>query len=385
MRIVHLIAYIQPKLGYQEYFLAKEHAQMGHDITVVTSDRYAPFPDYNNTIFPLLGKRIVGSGRYQCDGFKIIRLKTVFEIGCKVWLKGLRPVILKLRPDIVICHGMTCFYSNQIISLKKKMGFKLIYDDHSLPWVAKRGITGKLFYFFFDFEEMSLCADKIIGIADGCVDVIVEKYNIPRERVEMVPLGADTELFKFEKKLRRDFREKYDIRDDEIVIVYTGRMNLPKAPHNIILAVNNLRNSLNKKVVLLFVGNMEESYRDIFRIHAQSVENFARVIATGMVENTELVRIYSASDIGVWPMQATASTIEALSCSLPVICVDTVKERCKNQNGIAVREGNMEDLTTAILKLVNNDELRIEMGKRSRQLVEKELSWKIIAQRFLEM
>ncbi|HRS42508.1 MAG TPA: hypothetical protein P5530_01355 [Candidatus Diapherotrites archaeon] len=34
--------YIKPKLGYQEYYLAKEHAKMGPEVTVITSDRYAP-------------------------------------------------------------------------------------------------------------------------------------------------------------------------------------------------------------------------------------------------------------------------------------------------------------------------------------------------------
>ena len=60
MKIVHLCSYIQPKLGYQEYYLAKEHAKMGHEVIVISSDRYYPFPDYNNTIKKILGNRFVG-------------------------------------------------------------------------------------------------------------------------------------------------------------------------------------------------------------------------------------------------------------------------------------------------------------------------------------
>ena len=60
MKIVHVCDYIQPQLGYQEYYLAKEHAKMGHEVTVITSDRYYPFPNYENTAEKILGDRKMG-------------------------------------------------------------------------------------------------------------------------------------------------------------------------------------------------------------------------------------------------------------------------------------------------------------------------------------
>ena len=56
MKIVHLTSYFQPQLGYQEYFLAREHIKLGHDVWVVTSDRYFPFPDYDKTVKNILGR-----------------------------------------------------------------------------------------------------------------------------------------------------------------------------------------------------------------------------------------------------------------------------------------------------------------------------------------
>ena len=41
--IVHVQSYFQPHLGYQEYFLCKSMARLGHDVHIITSDRYAPF------------------------------------------------------------------------------------------------------------------------------------------------------------------------------------------------------------------------------------------------------------------------------------------------------------------------------------------------------
>jgi hypothetical protein len=42
MKIIHVIDYFQPQLGYQETFLAKEQAKQGHEVYVLTSDRYNP-------------------------------------------------------------------------------------------------------------------------------------------------------------------------------------------------------------------------------------------------------------------------------------------------------------------------------------------------------
>jgi glycosyltransferase involved in cell wall biosynthesis len=385
MNIVHVVDYIQPKLGYQEYFLAKEHARMGHRVTVLTSDRYGRFPDYRHTVYPLLGERIVGAGQWRCDGFELVRLKSPLEIGSKVWLRGLCPAITACKPDLVICHGIISPCSLQIADLKKRLGFRLIYDDHTLFSVAKKGLVGALFYGLFSFGRILGCADRIIGISDECVEVIVRKYRIPREQVEMIPLGADTELFRSDPQLRQAYRRQLGIGDDEVVITYTGRMTPSKSPHSIITAVSNIKDRLNKKVVLLFVGNMQHSYQSIFEAHRRATPDIARVITSPAVENAGLVGVYSASDMGVWPAEATASTIEALSCALPVICVEAVAERCKNANGIVVRPGDIASLSDAMLKLVNNDALRSIMGRRSRELAEKELSWKVIAERFLQV
>ena len=40
MRIVHVIDYYQPKLGYQETFLAREQCKLGHEVRVVTMEGF---------------------------------------------------------------------------------------------------------------------------------------------------------------------------------------------------------------------------------------------------------------------------------------------------------------------------------------------------------
>jgi hypothetical protein len=47
MKIVHVVDYFQPQIGSQESFLALAHQRAGHEVHVVTADRYYNRPDYS--------------------------------------------------------------------------------------------------------------------------------------------------------------------------------------------------------------------------------------------------------------------------------------------------------------------------------------------------
>ncbi|MDE0839559.1 MAG: glycosyltransferase family 4 protein [Kiritimatiellae bacterium] len=382
MKILHVIDYIQPALGYQEYFLAREHSRQGHDVQVAASDRYFPFPDYSNTVEPLLGPRIIGKGISECDGFKIKRHAIRFEFGTKTWMLGLETTVRGFSPDLVICHGVPTFNAVRLARLKQTLGFKLVIDDHTHLSEVRRGLVGYLGFKVFPFRFVQKHADRIIAIADECIKVMVQFYKIPRERIEMISLGADVDRLRHSDEKRKQFREAHGLSPEHIVVVYTGKLTSKKGPHQICEAVANLNPECFSKLALLFVGNTEKQYEATLGACVDRLDPSVRVIQTGAVPNTELVSIYSASDIAVWPRQASMSMLEAMSCGLPIICCDYLKERCKNDNGILIEEDNIAQLTEALSRLVFAPEVRSRMGERGRKFVTSELSWSEIAKRF---
>lgn len=78
---------------------------------------------------------------------------------------------------------------------------------------------------------------------------------------------------------------------------------------------------------------------------------------------------------------------EAISTSLPVILSrnSSTDHLVSNNNGFIFDKGDVSDLKGYILKLTENENLRKEMGAKGRELVEKKLSWDIIARKFLEL
>jgi glycosyltransferase involved in cell wall biosynthesis len=390
MKIVHVVNYFQHQLGYQEYFLAREHAKAGHEVTVLTSDRYDLFLDYEDTVENILGKRIFGEKIEMIDGFRVIRLKGLFEQpGRRIWLKGLAGWIKRINPDLVISHGEYTYSSLELSILQRFHRFPLIVDSHTIEKRSRTSFRKQLIKFPVSFLTLWIYRILVfrnrktvwVPCASVIADYLTDKYGIPRDRMRIIPLGADTDRFKPDTTMRNVLRKKLGIEDDEIVIIYTGRIVFEKDPVLILESLEPWVNDYRFKV--MFVGNVGESYGERFNEFHSKLQS--RILLIDAVPNSELDKYYRVADIAVWPKSVSISNIDAMSSGLPIIVNDYLTERLKNNNGIGIKEGDVAQLREAILTLIRDKNLRQEMGKRGRELVEKEMSWSVIAQKFLDL
>ncbi len=385
MRIVHVIDYFQPKLGYQETFLARAQAKLGHDIYVVTSDRYNPQIYSENK--KLLGNRIKGAGCFNEEGIIVWRLKTLFELPHIIWVLGLEKKVKELKPDLVIVHGVVNLQAIRIARLKKKLGnFKLVYDDH-MTFAASRSPMRVLYlpfrWFFAGLIQES--ADGLVGVSETSRMFMHKKYGFPLERIAFISLAADSELFRFNPSARKEMRKRLSIDDDDTVFIYAGKTVPVKGPHLLVKAALELMERHNNLKVIL-VGNGPPEYIQEMKQSVEAAGRQDRFIWLAAVPNRELPGLYSAVDVAVWPREASLSMLEAMACNLPVIISDTseVTERISNNNGLVYRGDDASDLARQMERLTN-PELRKEMGANGRRLVEEKLSWEVIARQFLEL
>ena len=376
-----MISYYNSRMKYQEYYLAREQLAQGHEVYIVTSNRNFPFTDYESTAKSVYGDRILPSGYSNEEGIQILRLSVLFEHRARVFLRKLHSALKEIKPDVIIVHGIVTISS--IMLLIRKVKARYIFDDHMLYQQISRAPQSRLFYFFFRLffrKKMLRTAWKIVAISEGCIQTINEIYGIPKDRIQMIPLGADNRKFQCSESLRKLQRRKLKIGEDAIVVLFTGKLILGKKPHLITEALNQIRS--DKEIHVLFVGNFSSEYKNIFTKEvSKSVHPYTHYPHVG---SDELVAMYCASDIAVYPVQATISTVEASACGLPIICTDEIPERYKNGNGIGIESGNLEQLTSALEVLIKDEERRLSMGKLGREYVEQELSWTIISQRFLD-
>lgn len=381
MKIVHIETYFQPQLGYQLFFLAREQQKFGHKVSIITSDRYGSFRNYDETTKPILGDRkLKKTGRFIERGIETYRLKTLFEHGNQLLMVGINGLVKKLNPDIIHVHGVIVATNWPILFNKKKC--PVIFDCHATYDVFNLDrIDKKLFFWFtkrFILPKLINYGDNFIGVSEESCELMKKEYKIPNEKIDYISLGADEELFSFNDKKRKNIREKLFVKPGEILIVHVGKLVKEKEPHILIKACLPLFNKY-QNLKLLIVGNGPEDY--INKMKSMIKNHEKHIIWLDRVEQKILPEIYSGSDIAVWPAECSMTMIEASSTKLPIIVAEheAIKTRVKNNNGFTFQRGDYKQLSTIIEKLIKNEKLRKEMGENGRILIEKELSWKNIA------
>jgi glycosyltransferase involved in cell wall biosynthesis len=385
LRIVHLIDYFQPLMGYQETFLAREQLRQGHTVTVVTSDRYAPLPNYASTVEPLLGPRLHGAGDFQEEGISVKRLPVWLERSNRCWLKGLAPVMRELRPDVVHAHNVVKFTTLQIAHLKRKLKCGLLVDDHQHPVDLNQSAKGELFFRGFRACVMPYLrqrVDALVGVTEEIAEVVRHTYGFDRPPVEVIELGVDCDLFQRLPEARTAIRKELGVSDATLLAIYTGKIIPAKGVQWLIQAICHSP----PEVACLLLGNGPAEYVSELRQLAMSDGARGRVHFVPAVKQADLPRYYSAADVACWPKGVSIATLEAAACELPlVIAANTVPERVAHENGREYPEGSVEDLAKILTELSARRSATEMMGRRSRQMVAEQHSWKKINQRFVEI
>lgn len=383
MKIAHIIAYYQPQVGYQETYLANTQKEMGHDVFVITSNRFHP-GIYSNS------QRFIPAGKYDEEGITVVRLKTIFEFGARPIIKGLKGTLREIHPDVVHCHDVFSFIPLHVAWLSKKLNIPLIYDSHAsdINSDPRCTIRKRIAYALFRGFAGNIIKNQVyhfVAVGENELEFLCRELGL-ENKLSIIRLGAESRSFVFDSSARESIRKELSIKDDETVIVHSGKLSPSKNIEVLLEAIYELRKKrLNLK--LLLIGRIDDEYRSSLFEFAKKLRLNHDIIFKGHVEREVLPFFYSASDIAVWPGDISIGAIEAMSVRLPLITPEDEynKTLVKNDNGFLFEMGAVKGLAEKILLLASDSKLRSIMGMRSRELVEKELNWKTITRQFISL
>jgi len=301
---------------------------------------------------------------------------------------GLLENLKAIGPTIVQTMSVTGWIPLDAALFKVSLGYKLFTGCHHhvsvFPLAQKashalkaerlmcaltRAIPGWL---------VSLESEKCYAISPDCAYVATRFFGVPMRKVEICPLGVDTDIFypvSTDKDFhaRRELRDRLGFNDSEIVCVYSGRFSEDKNPLILARAIDRLCRS-NLPFRGLFVGNGSQT---------KEIQECSGCVTHPFVPVSDLGKFYRASEIGVWPTQESMSMLDAAACGLPLVVNHTLtaKELIEN-NGAKYRLNDIEDLA---LTLVGLKELskRKHMGALASRKMTKDFSWESIAKRRL--
>jgi len=392
MKIVHIMGYFVPELGYQEYYLAKAHKKMGHDVYVVASDMIYPFSNIKK-MFKDIGKNIKNRKRKPgfevIDGLKVHWMPHIVEYTDFILCRNVGKVLEKIRPDIVFAHesrqGMTC----QAAPYKEKLGFKLIVDQHDnyheMPGKIKNFLRATDYFGFrkhlidYNFRK----SDRIVAVTKRTKEFLIKTHKISPKKIELIELGVDTDLYKYKRKEAIELRKKLGIKGNEIVLIFSGIIFSRKNIELLINAFYEIYNDYNLRLII--VGDGEKGYMQELKQLARDLKLGNKIIFSGFVKKEKLPVYYSAADIGVWPGNNSVSIIEAMACRLPIIMAHMqLPHLVSHNNGFKFLLNDKKNMKQCLIKLIKNKQLRDRMGNNSLKAVSKYYSYSIAGRKFLE-
>jgi glycosyltransferase involved in cell wall biosynthesis len=200
-------------------------------------------------------------------------------------------------------------------------------------------------------------------------------YGADPRRFFPMPWAIDNRRFTEASRLsageRAALRAKLGIAEDKMVIAYSGKLIVRKDPLTLVQAFERMRH--RDRAALLFIGDGElrgaiESY--------VARRSLADVVIAGFVNQTEIPRLYAASDAFVLPssFDPRATVVnEAMACGLPVLITD----RCgpagdivrQGDNGFIFPYGDADALALHLDTLAADPALRARMAARSREII----------------
>lgn len=263
---------------------------------------------------------------------------------------------------IILENTSTLFLTLKLFNNKEKYKNKVYYHLHN-------EVNGD-----FGCSEIIVNSKKVIGVSQYINDSFRKNYtSYPDNKMEVLLNCIDIENLKL-SNCKSDIRKKYNINENDIVYIFTGRLCEEKGIKETIEAFSKLK---FENIKLLVVGNyyfgtdMKSDFEDeLFRL-ASRLDN--KIIFTGFIPNSKLVDYYSCSDIAilpsVWNEPAGLTVIEAMASGLPVITTDVggIPEYTNKDCSILIKRDNniVESLKNAMEELYSNKEKRDCMRRHS--------------------
>ncbi|MBI2996189.1 MAG: glycosyltransferase family 4 protein [Candidatus Melainabacteria bacterium] len=202
-----------------------------------------------------------------------------------------------------------------------------------------------------------------------------ESYEIPREKIFLVPYSVDNEFFVSKAKelqfKKIELRKKYNLPLGVPVILFSGKLIDRKNPMGLLKAYEGISTKNNSALVFIGDGCLKSKLKDFTRKY-----NIKNVYFLGFKNQTELPEFYALADIFVLPSEHEPWGLvvnEAMCFKLPVVVsnqVGAIGDLVKDGiNGFIYPCRNTPELLKKLNLLVSNSDLREKFGQESYNII----------------
>lgn len=338
----------------------------------------------------------------KCNGLNVLKVKTgniqkvnKIEKGIstlmieKQFIKAIDKYLNDVKFDLIVYSTPPITLSNVVKHIKKRDGSKtylMLKDIFPQNAVDIEMIKkDSLLYKFFRNKEIGLynVSDVIGCMSQGNVEFVLKNNDyVEKEKVEILPNTiTPLRLEKLDKDNINKIRNKYNIPKDKTVLVYGGNLGKPQGIDFIIECIK--QNEKRNDTFLLIIGSGTDYGKISGFIKENSIKN---TIIYSYMQKEDYDNVVKACDIGLvfLDKRFTIPNIPSriltyMEFGMPIVAAtdrntDLNKILEDGNFGLWSESNKVEDFYENIDKLIEDKDLRTNMGNNGRIYLEKKFT-----------
>jgi glycosyltransferase involved in cell wall biosynthesis len=397
LRVALLSYRSKPHCGGQGVYvrhLSRELAALGHHVEVFSGQ---PYPDLDKTDGsggPVLRKlpsldlyrdddpfRTPGLREFR-DGIDVLELATM-------WTGGFpEPMTFSLRAAREITRRQGEF---DVVHDNQSLGYGLLrllgagvplvatvhhpitidrrHEIAAAPSLLRRLSLHRWYGFTRMQARVARRLPSLITVSESSANDIVEDFGVRRDRVRVIPVGVETDVFAPPTAPRVPGR-----------IVAVSSSDSPMKGARVLLeAVAKLRTE--RDVELVVVGRPRTDGPVARAVDELGIADAVRFV--NGLSDPALADLFGSAEVAVVPSLYEGFSIpavEAMACATPLVAsrggaLPEVVGDC----GVLVEPGNPSDLAAALASLLDDEPRRRRLGAAGRRRVEERYTWRAMA------
>lgn len=282
--------------------------------------------------------------------------------------KALERVINSNQYEIIHCHTPVGGVLTRLAARNaRKNHTKLIYTAHGFHFF--KGAPFMNWFLYYPIERW------LAKYTDVLITINKEDYrrakNFNVNKVIYIPgVGIDTEKYSQVKINKKEKRREIGVDENDFVILSVGELNKNKNHEVIIKAIAQLNRS-NVNYIICGQGELKDYLVSL--IHKYGLEKQVKLLGY----RNDIEEICKVSDIFAFPSKREGlglAALEAMSSGLPIVTSDIhgIADYSVNYvTGFTCVSKDIDGFKNAIKTLMDNDDMRINMGDYNQKLVQK--------------
>jgi len=288
--------------------------------------------------------------------------------------------------DLIVSHDWLSIPGG--LSLKRELNLPLVFHVHSTEHGRSLGNPSPT------VQQLELIgakrADLVVTVSCAMKEEI-STIGFPPEKIKVIYNGVDEEKYRSSNVATervKEIREQYAVREDEIMILFIGRLVPVKGVDKLVQSMAYVKSKFpSAKLLVIGLGDLQEHLKNLVRQYSLEKEVRLRYEFIGEKERVEH---YAACDVTVFPSLYEPFGIvalEAMSMEKPVVVGargtsglrEIVIPNGEKQCGYHVNPYDPADIAWGINSLLVDRENMKRLGKNGRSRVLEKFTWSAIA------